>query len=576
MIFEIENIRRVTRATVPVGEDGAGGITLIMGPNTAGKTSLALAMAAALSSTAQVMSGIKLHDKKSMLSAGCKRGSVQVQDEDGSTRITYPEMEVASTGSPPRGSLMGCGVGRFTLLKPDVRQQTFSRVFQAIPTLSEMTAALEKAGLAEALIEAAEKGKTQRSKIMPVVLENAGDGWDACHKVAAAEARRLKAAWSGATGAEWGEKKAESFVPPELADVEKLSTARACGDRLYVALVEAKATRDRIVGKGAVSAERRVQLQALADQQEGLKSALDTAQAAADEAFKLAEEARDAIPKPMEVADFACPDCSVVSKVEIRGGKLFKLESKPISEGKFKELRMHQAAADGAAGRLNGELQTATNKHAQAVDAAKQLRTMPEATSDEDALADATAAHDTALKRHEVWKAWVRAKQIDNDIRSWLKAADVLAPDGFRREHGTAALGKLNKRLAGLSGLFGCPPIKLSADMEAMIGDLLYVDARGSDAWRIDTALQIEFARAEKHDCIVIDGADVIVSWVDRANLLAVLKAVKLKAVVLIAIPKGWRSDPKRTPDLAEKGEGISLWIEDGVVQPLRAVGERA
>jgi hypothetical protein len=84
-----------------------------------------------------------------------------------------------------------------------------------------------------------------------------------------------------------------------------------------------------------------------------------------------------------------------------------------------------------------------------------------------------------------------------------------------------------------------------------------------SEQWRVDVLLQIEIARRDGSDMVVIDGADIL-DGPARFGLIKALEHAGLRAVVMMTA-----SAPGKVANPAAWSWGPIYWIDHGTAVPL-------
>src|SRR5450432_2183058 len=95
----VQNFRGISEAQIAISP-----IALITGKNGAGKTSIARAVAAAVTGKAVPYDKVTKKDCAVMLRTGTRMGSVTIVTDEGSTTVEWPKAEAQSDGKPPFAS----------------------------------------------------------------------------------------------------------------------------------------------------------------------------------------------------------------------------------------------------------------------------------------------------------------------------------------------------------------------------------------------------------------------------------------------------------------------------------------
>lgn len=287
----IQNFRGIGEASLDIAP-----IALLCGKNGAGKTSIALAIAAAATGQAVPFDKLAKKDCSVMLHKGAKAGSVSLITEEGNTTVAWPKADVSSEGRPPFSTPIATGLTDLismptkealayliSLLKADVKQSEFLTAF-------------------------AEKGiSDETAKVVWGTVD--AQGWDAALKRAKEKGIQNKGDWERVTGEKYGAKKAETWLPAEWDD----SLARANGPDLEAAVALARKDVEIALGKNAVSQATLDQLDADASDLPAATIARDfaaAAVAAAEAVLKTAQEGLSANPSPDQTVQHDCPHCA--------------------------------------------------------------------------------------------------------------------------------------------------------------------------------------------------------------------------------------------------------------------------
>ena len=321
-------------------------------------------------------------------------------------------------------------------------------------------------------------------------------GWDAVATDAQAQARALKAGWREVTGRDWGERIAETWEP------------------------DSKHFADLLEFQKELNQERL-----------GLERAKLALATAHTDRAKLPERVDDVIGQ-------SCPWCEKL--VTLRFGKLEKVEQEDRNSNEVREIRLAIAAADGKVAHARDQVY----HHERAVGAAEAR------------IADAAKARDQAKSR---------AAELRKQIDEQLEIANICGPAGLRKTKLEEVLVGVNRDLAGLAQVAGLkdaglPLLQIGLELDATLDGTPYHRLSRAQSWLARTVMQIEIARHDQSDIIVVDDLDVVADPKDRNAVLSAIVSQRLTAVVMQA---AWDiGDAQRTPDLRKAGFGITLWID--------------
>jgi hypothetical protein len=125
-------------------------IALVAGRNAAGKSSLAMAVGAALVGTTLPLNIVNKKDAPALVMTGASEGLAEITAEGGGiARITWPACEMTTQGDPPRASFYAAGLASVATMPPKERAQELADYLHADPAREDLTAALNNAGLGD-------------------------------------------------------------------------------------------------------------------------------------------------------------------------------------------------------------------------------------------------------------------------------------------------------------------------------------------------------------------------------------------------------------------------------------------
>ncbi|MBE0508425.1 MAG: AAA family ATPase [Marinospirillum sp.] len=416
MELQVKNFRGISSAVLPLDKT-----TLVAGQNGAGKTSLAMALAAASSGHASPWANVSVRDAKSgLLRKGASRGSVTIMDGHSHITVNYPGGSVS--GEMKVGAVSAVAAG---IISPaDMKSNDLTRLLY-----DYLDATPNKEHLSE------EIGAQAAEQVWPVIES---DGWDAAYKRARESGTKLKGQWEGLTGEAYGSAKAQAWQPQGAesyslqhtsdemqaavnASAENLNAMRnqnavilSQQEQLQQQIIRAEAAQKYLADNGIdpnnppdPEAEtnairisiQRADLEKLADELPALElKKVELTQQTAD-AYKAIEAARqkhDALPKPdVAVITAPCPSCGthlvVVSKQELQipATEQLSTEQREQMTSAIREADAELQRAESIHATLSQQLATIAGQHARASEAADQLAGMPDvaASGDENRIA---------------------------------------------------------------------------------------------------------------------------------------------------------------------------------------------
>ena len=572
----------------------ANPILLVSGMNGAGKSSLMRGLGAAL--TGEVMiAGIAKKDAGQMVRDGSESAKVVITGPAGAVGVRYPAAERRTDGAAPKASPTAAGLTSLLDLSLRDRAKELDHLLKAAPGQAELAAAMRDgdgnfvigggaatADESAAMIPLGLDPKDQRDAAIYRVVANLWsnievDGFDGAHKRAAEKGAELKGAWRQVTGEQYGAAKGAGWRANDYDFVEEVvkpgqdPVQIMAGQLAHVRNVGEAAARNFAIAQADLDGTR-----AKAEQIPALQAAFDTAKKTCDAANQAHNDLIAKRPGLIDVP-MTCPHCS--GAVQVDGGNLVAVSHAPSPE-------------DIAAARKRFDDHAAVE--------AKEEKVFEDAyQAQQDAFAALTEAKQAALKLErngsgavphvteedvelgkrdiqryerglEAAKKAAEAMRIHKQIALNQHIIDVLAPEGLRRKKLADVLHSFNEgRLKPLCEAARWPAVSIGADMQIRLGQRLAAEPFISEAqvMRVRIILQAAMAKLDHSDMLLIDRADKL-DAPGRNGLFMLLKALAadgIKSVVAMTA-----SVPNKTiPDLAAAKLGASVWIANGVAEPL-------
>lgn len=535
--LEARNVRGIREVSTPLD-----GITLVAGLNGSGKTSLAQALAAALTGTAP-LPGLKKSDLHLVLRAGTAAGQAVVSTPAGRSAWGLPEGKVQSEGTPPQASPYAAGIVSVLDLPLKQATEAMARYIDANPTREDLAAALPD---------------LDPDELAMLWRDIEAGGWDGAHANAKEDGARMKGKWEQVTGERYGLKKAASWLPPGWhPGLESESL-----DALTARVAETKAAYAIAIKAAAISGDARERLAALAALVDPRREAWKTSEAA----YKAAAQAEDAADKALDESRFcgrplSCPHCGAAVALDKASGALiastYSQEEAAKHEAEHKALVAALAAATANTRQAHTALQDANRALHDSEDAAAQLAASP-APGDNAALEAAQAALDMAQYGLTAWQAYTAAMGHHAAIVRKAAIVTSLAPDGLRAVALARALTAWNASLAALCAAAGFPVVRMEHDLSTSYGDRPYALLSESEQYRTRAIVQAAQAATDGSALVVFDRADIL-DREGRNGLFRLALHLALPAVVCMTA-----NLPGDVPDLAARGMGRTLWLEGG------------
>lgn len=557
----VKNFRGISEAQIDIAP-----IALITGKNGAGKTSIALAIAAAATGEAIPFAKLTKKECDIMLRNGTKAAMVALGTGEGSRQVEWPKAESHSDGRPPVSSKIAAGLTDIFAMKEKDALAYMIDLLKARVTREDFAAAFINQGIPE----------TTAEKVWQTIE---AQGWDAGLARAKETGTKLKGAWEHITGEKYGSKKAADWHPAEWQPDLKEQTS----EDLQAALASARKKLEEVIGKNAVSQAETASLtekSATADQlEERVKTVLSEHNSLAEKLQQVETKLKNS-PNPSTKVDYSCPHCEgLVHITAVSGSEYVLTKAMTVDEAKLKEARLAHASLCGEQNNLraklaakSSELKLASAERDNALSAKQRLESMGD-------VAPAQSHDQLAMERELVRQSEQRlvmfekqrdASKTSEQITTNQIIIDLLDETGIRKHKLSQALDAfLASYVAPLCETLGMQPIYMDCDLNVAVGSVYYQMLSASEQFRVRTVLQLAIARLESASVVIIDGADILDQG-GRGKLLAMVKDTGLPTIICMTLNK-----PDAAPDLAAAGIGETYWIENGACRAVSSMAAK-
>jgi len=617
MKLNIKNFRAIEAASIPLDRH-----VFVGGTNASGKTSIAMAIAAASTATATPWDGVKAKDARSFLRDGEERGGVGIKIDSEHVAVNYP-------GGSVSGSLVGSffatpialGITSFATMKAADAAKTLATYIKAEPTRDDFAAVV---------------GETVAAKLWQEIESK---GWDAVLSELKEKGTRLKGHWEATTGENYGSVKAAGWRPhgSEALDLnesleslqekaavaaEKANTAfanRAIGGekiRELEELVKKGEEAEKWLADKELSAEfllnreklendlKKAQevehLKGLHAQLEELSAAkLSLVQKESEEKQLLAELESNlrSLPRPRDaVVTAPCPSCGthlvVISRsvLNLNDGEIISDEENEsraqkinsakavlaeqqkvvdVISGQIRDLAAPIAAAMAAGDKLlSPDMESVheveyLRKQIKSIEAVCSARTALAAiesmgSTSEDELLDAKHAVKLAEFYVHSKQLFDKASKIASQIKKLSEVVEVLAPSGLRQSVLAKALDAFNAELKDISETAKWKTVSINDKMSVQYGGRDY-GIQLSESEKFRTRVVLQLALAKLDGSkFVVIDAADILDRNGRNGLIALIKQSETPIIVTMTIGK-----IEDFPSVARLGIA-GYWLENG------------
>lgn len=545
---------------------GDGKITLLVGDNGVGKSSIAEAVAYCLTGTAYDAERPKNRAWEFVRTGSASGARIRLSDDLGEAILTYPDCKHIVAGMPPTASHVAAGLVSICKLKLPERAALLHETLKTLPTDDELRAALKEVGVPPASIEA----------VVDYVQKY---GWDKAFEHYKNQGAMHKSLWSQVAGEVWGSDKQHKFVPRFWEDSLTGMSEQTLADDL----AREREVLETSLKFEAVSESELENLKAYADGLEGWEKGAAEAEATYDEVateYRNATDELKALPRPglPEKPTDQCPHCQGDLVVTSLTGKV----RAPIADTQTEEERDQMTAAIMAQTTLLDELSIKLRKASEDLDvyrselyqaqkAVKRLESIAGNTSQappKEIVEKQRRNVERAEQRLAAWQQKTKADLHVKNISQALYTVGVLKQDGLRMSKQQAGLKKFNTEyLEPICQNAGWGTVQIEPDLNITYDGRSYHRLSGGQKWRCRMTLQLALAWQQPCSLLVIDD-DVQIDDAGRGGLVDVLETFPAPSLLCFVISKQHDIPDLSDPD--EWGCGQTLVFEDGVVKPFR------
>ena len=561
MKISIRSFRGIERVDVE-----AGPVAFFAGRNHTGKSSICLAVAAALTGIAipyvrpgkdgKPMSLFTKSQAGAMVRGGTDSGSVAVTIGESSVGMKWPSGEATSVGDkPPHSSVYATGLINVPDLDDKTRAMYLADVLGTLPSLADLAAALKEIYPGE-----------QIEKIWKKIEM---DGWDNAAKEIREHGARLKGQWEAATNERYGTTKGAGWIPAGWNE----QLAGSSVDALEVEVSKAKHNLEAMIASTATGEAQVAHLEQAIANGKNLPDMTEEAKKAAKE-HDDAVAARNALPPLLKDQETcACPHCQKdVVVTQTRKGYELNLPMEKVgkSETEKRSKALDKAIAVITSKRQEAErINTLVSQHnalrefaAQAQKKLDDIRAKTKKRPTEEVVNSAREAVRVSEEQLRIFKAKFTAEHLHASVERNQIVIDALAPEGLRKAKLTGALSGFNDSLESLTNAADYKRVTIDEDMNIRMAGRLYALLSASEQYRARAVLQTALAIKDGSDIVILDGADIL--DVDGRNGLFSLIAGVAQDSTIQFIVGMTINRQDQVPDLS--GLGASFWIENGAV----------
>ncbi len=550
MLVQIRNFAGIRTADLEIDN-----FALIAGANAAGKSSIAMAVAVALTGLA-VPPGTKKTEAGVIVRSGQSKGSVLVQidqvtpnahvAETSSLQVSYPSAKVESNGpAPARASVFAAGLK--TLVGMDTKEAApiLLEYLKAMPTDDNVRAECMRIGLVPAVVDA----------LLARLKEN---GFDGVHAKAKERGIAMKAQWETIAGERYGSDKAQKWLPEHW----ETDLSGASEESLSALLTQAREFVEAAIASTAVDDETRRQYQEAADSIPDRQVKLTAAAEQLQKSRRIAKEARDnydALPRPSaQEKTVGCPHCG--KAVVVVAGDVRKPVARDAAADAARQKAIEEAesilkAVEATAEADSKEFDRQGEDMRKCRAAEEKLKTMNAGGTPADELERVREAANLAERRLKAFVAKRDADSLADSIATNAKIVEMLKPEGLRLTKLRDAIAGYNAKLAELSDLANWHRVEIAEDCTVMYGGRSTL-LSASEKYRMMATLQAQMAQDDGSDVVIFDAADVLDAQ-GRNGLVTIAVKLPIPSLICMTLKRD------QVPDVSRVG-GVAYWLEEG------------
>lgn len=562
MKLSVKNIGPIRAAEIDIE-----GLTLLVGRNEAGKSTLCSALGALLKTGSAAFAKHKKGLKAAVADGEDSGVCLLTNGTDWEARMVLPDGDRTEKNAPQAPKVTDISLGvPFAALKPDDRTKVLQTALGVRVNGKDITDALAKEPIG-----------LSGEPAMDVLARLKDLGWDALERRYREDSTKKKGAWEAVTGTRYGSDKAGAWMPQGMTETIRDGRLEDLINRAETA----GKTLDALKAANVVSAHDHEALEVAAAK---LPAAL-TAEAAAHIAHENAQRAVDekravlsTLPDPSAGAGVPCPHCGGPIKIDTTERHAIKLVALPkttdLNTRELQDLRMKRAGIMGEIENLESAKIGTWNTFVEASAAVKAAKNAKERlekggnTTSEETLAEIQRAEQesgTAKAALGLRQTHDKAQGLHRDAVVNLAIADLLAPSGLRQKAMDARIADFNSELARLSQGAGMDdPVAIApVTLDVSRGTRPYERLSRGARFAVDIVLQLGLAKRSRDSVIVIDDFEALVGQ-HRSGIIKIIAASQIPALLAVAA-----SEVGKLQNVVNAGIGRVYQVEGGATREI-------
>ncbi|MGV6394544.1 AAA family ATPase [Pseudomonas caspiana] len=566
----IENFQGLQHADLELNTP----ITMVLGANGAGKSSLKEAIGLALGESARVA---HKKDYAQLVTEGQKKAQIIISHDGVASSFTLPSGK-SERNDTPGGEYLPfvLNPGAFAALDDKARRKM----------LFALTKSSARPDVVAGLLAAKGANAKKVEAIKPLLLS----GFAAAQDQAKSNTSESRGAWKVVTGEAYGVDKAETWcvtVPALAEDVAEVTAEdmKAAQEEKAAAAVEIEKGNQYLGGLNASRTAlsslhtRKAALEEVYLQLNRRRNKLEATTKELDGWKVKVTEAEQNVAAYTGESHCDCPNCGVKLKVIGKSVEVFK--GKTADQAKLADAQAELRKASDSVGLFTRTLANDKKSMDEAEQAGRDLKALvenyPEPVTDEQItraekaiqvqrnIRDAASAKAEAIGERldliaNAGKKTQEAMQHHQDVKDWILIEKALAPDGIPGEILAGALKPFNAALARVSALAGWTKVQIDGAMNITAADRLYALLSESEKWRVETLLAIVIALQSGLRMVVLDRFDVL-DMPSRTQCIGMLLTLAKSGEIESAVVCGTlKEKPAKLPP-----EIQAIWIANGI-----------
>jgi len=543
----VANFKKVKSASFEIDP-----VTLLVGENENGKSSIALAVALTTTAT-PLPKGINKKDAKTLINDGNKSAKCEVLANSVKSEVTWPlsEYKQVGNGKPLYVSEYAAGLKNIFSLGSTDRANFFIELLQANPTYEDLRKTIPLVS-------------EEKIKEMWKAIEETG--WDEAHSECKKEENELTGQWKMVTNSSsWNMTKAKDWLPEnwdvnlEFEELEKLEVDYANSKKAY---------EDGLKSQGADEAKIKEAEDLIAKKDDILSQISDHEEIQQKYSKSISENEKALQTLNIDNNSMPCPECGthlkfLPSEDIFSSGGLEKVEA--LSDEEISSVKEEFDKLSKDISEIKGKLEVTERQldrlEKDLSDIEKAETLISENQSSEKIDIEALkSAYELSEQNLDNYNSKTKADSLYTQICDKREIVTALGKSGVRKSVLHEKINEFNKTiLNNLSKNAGVETVWIDDDLNIWRGNRPYALLSRSARYIARIIIQIAIAQTDKSELMIIDDIDEINNRERRGKVFAMILSTKIPALVCMA-----KRPDESAPDLEENDIGKTYAVVDG------------